>query len=89
MEESALCVVLHTLADKGQDCSLYAARSIIMTLEMTIPCSTHHESGICLHMEACTPVSWCVRMRHTQYRQCDAQSSVTHFAQVVVSDQLF
>jgi hypothetical protein len=51
-------------------------------------CSTRHESGIGLHVEARTLVSWCVRMRHTQYRWCDAQSSVTLYAQVV-SNELF
>jgi hypothetical protein len=86
-EESALHVVLRTLADDGQDCSPYP-RSIIMTLEMTMTRSTRHESGIGLHVEACTPVSWCVRMRHTQYRWCDARGSVTLYTQVV-SNELF
>jgi hypothetical protein len=69
-----------------QDCSLYA-RSIIMTLEMTLTCATRHESGIGLHVETCTLVSWCMCMRHTHHRQGDAQSSVTLYAQVV-SDEL-
>jgi hypothetical protein len=82
-----LGIVLRTLADDGQDCSLYA-RSIIMTLEMTMTCSTCHESGIGLHVEARTPVSRCMRMRHTQYTWCDVRSNVTLYAQVV-SNELF
>jgi hypothetical protein len=82
-----LHVVSRTFADDGQDCSLYAC-SIIMTLGMTMMYSTRHESGIGLHMEARTLVSWCVRMRHTQYRRCDLRSSVTLYTQVV-NDELF
>jgi hypothetical protein len=51
-----LCIVYVQYPTDGHDCSLYA-HSIIMTLEMTtMTCCTHHESGIGLHVEACTSV---------------------------------